>query len=171
MAQITLKSSPIHTSGELAKVGSKSARFFTRRWGIKRTFAQRIFDGKRKILSIVPSLDTAVCSLSAKKFNEAMKKHPEAQVIVISADSPFAQKRVCTEEKLKNITTLSLVRSKDFAKHYGVFIHRRPAGRDMRACDVVLDEDDKVVYTELVPEITHEPNYEKALEALSFSIK
>jgi thiol peroxidase len=165
MAQITLKSSPIHTSGELPKLGAKAPDFLLVDGELKE-HSLKDFQGKRKILSIVPSLDTAVCSLSAKKFNEAMKKHPEAQVLVISADSPFAQKRVCTQENLKNITTLSLVRSKDFAKNYGVLITDGPlAGMCARAV-VVLDEHDKVIYTELVPEITQEPNYDRALEAL-----
>jgi thioredoxin-dependent peroxiredoxin len=165
MAQISLKSTPVHTSGDLPKVGSKAPDFVLVDGELKE-HSLKDFRGKRKILSIVPSLDTAVCSLSAKKFNEAMKKHPEAQVIVISADSPFAQKRVCTTEGLKNITTLSLVRSKDFAKHYGVLILDGPlAGLCARAI-VVLDEHDTVLYTELVPEITHEPNYERALQEL-----
>jgi thiol peroxidase len=165
MAKITLKSAPIHTSGELPKVGTKAPDFLLVDKDLKE-HALKDFRGKRKILSIVPSLDTPVCSLSAKKFNEAMKKHPEAQVIVISADSPFAQKRVCDQDNLKNITTLSMMRSKDFAKNYGVLIQDGPlAGLCARAI-VVLDEEDKVLYTELVPEITQEPNYEKALQAL-----
>lgn len=165
MAKITLKSTPVHTSGELPTVGSKAPDFVLVDGELKE-HSLKDFRGKRKILSIVPSLDTAVCSLSAKKFNEKMKEHSEAQVIVISADSPFAQKRVCITEGLKNIVTLSLVRSKDFAKHYGVLIVDGPlAGLCARAV-VVLDEDDNVLYTELVPEITNEPNYERALEAL-----
>jgi thiol peroxidase len=165
MAEITFKSSPVHTSGDLPKVGAK-APDFTLVDGELKEHSLKDFHGKRKILSIVPSLDTAVCSLSAKKFNEAIKKHPEAQVLVISTDSPFAQKRVCSQEDLKNITTLSLIRSKDFAKNYGVLIQDGPlAGLCARAV-LVLDEQDKVLYTELVSEITHEPNYEKALEAL-----
>jgi thiol peroxidase len=165
MVQITFKGSPIHTSGDLPKVGGKAPDFLLVDKDLQE-HSLKHFHGKRKILSIVPSLDTAVCSLSAKKFNEAIQKHPGVQVLVISADSPFAQKRVCTQENLKNITTLSLIRSKDFAKSYGVLIQDGPlAGLCARAV-VVLDEQDHVLYTELVPEITHEPNYEKALEAV-----
>ena len=165
MAKIALKSAPIHTSGELPKVGSKAPDFLLVDKDLKE-HSLKDFRGKKKILSIVPSLDTAVCSLSAKKFNEAMKKHPEAQVIVISADSPFAQKRVCDQDNLKNITTLSMMRSKDFAKSYGVLILDGPLAGICARAIVVLDEQDNVIYTEFVPEITQEPNYEKALEAL-----
>lgn len=165
MAQITLKSHPIHTSGELPKIGSKAPDFLLIDSELKER-SLRDFHGKFKILSIVPSLDTEVCSLSAKKFNEEMKKHPDVHVLVISADSPFAQKRICLQDGLKNITTLSLMRSKDFAKSYGVLIQDGPlAGLCARAV-LVLDEHDKILYTELVPEITQEPNYEKALRAL-----
>jgi thioredoxin-dependent peroxiredoxin len=165
MAQVTFKSAPIHTSGDLPKVGSKAPDFLLVDAELKE-HSLKDYRGKRKILSIVPSLDTSVCSLSAKKFNQAIKEHPEVQVLVISADSPFAQKRICTQENLNNIRTLSLVRSKDFAKDYGVLIVDGPlAGLCARAV-VVLDEHDKVIYTELVPEIAQEPNYDKALHAV-----
>jgi thiol peroxidase len=165
MAKVTFKSSPIHTSGELPKVGTKAPDFALVDAELKE-HSLKDFRGKRKIISIVPSLDTSVCSLSAKKFNEAMKKHSEALVIVVSADSPFAQKRVCVLEDLKNILTLSLIRSKDFAKSYGVLIEDGPLMGLCARAIVVLDEENRVLYTELVPEITHEPNYEKALDAL-----
>ncbi len=164
MGQVTFKASPMHTSGDLPQVGAKAPDFLLVDKELQE-HSLKHFHGKRKILSIVPSLDTAVCSLSAKKFNEAIKKHPEIQVLVISADSPFAQKRVCTEEDLKNITTLSLIRSKDFAKSYGVLIQDGPLAGFCARAVVVLDEYDRVLYTELVSEITHEPNYERALEA------
>ncbi len=165
MANITFKSAPIHTSGELPKVGTKAPDFLLVDKDLKE-HTLKDFQGKKKILSIVPSLDTSVCSLSARKFNEAMKNHPEAQVIVVSADSPFAQKRVCDQDNLKNIMTLSMMRSKDFAKNYGVLIQDGPLAGICARAIVVLDEENTVLYTELVPEITQEPNYEKALEVL-----
>jgi thiol peroxidase len=165
MAQVTFKSNPIQTSGELPKVGSKAPDFLLTDKDLN-DHSLKDFKGKRKVLSFVPSLDTAVCSLSAKKFNQAMKDHNEAQVLIISADLPFAQKRLCTQEALENVTTLSLLRSKEAAKGYGVLIQDGPlAGLCARAI-VVLDENDRVLYTELVPEITHEPNYDKALNVL-----
>lgn len=165
MAKVTFKSNPIHTSGELPKVGSHAPDFLLTNKDLK-DLSLKDFKGKRKVLSFVPSLDTSVCSLSAKKFNQAMKNHKEAQVLIISADLPFAQNRLCTQEALENVTTLSLLRSKETAKNYGVLIQDGPlAGLCARAI-VVLDENDRVLYTELVPEITHEPNYDKALEVL-----
>jgi thiol peroxidase len=167
MAQITFKSTPMHTSGELPKIGTRAPPFAHLIDSNLKDYSLSDFHGKKKILSIVPSLDTAVCSLSAKKFNEAIKEHPEVQVLVISADLPFAQKRICMQENLMNIKTLSLMRSKEFAQSYGVLIiDGALAGLCARAV-IVLDEHDNVIYTELVHEITNEPNYDKALQSLS----
>jgi len=165
MAQITLKGTPIQTSGQLPSIGSKAPDFKLVNSDLK-DCSLSDYKGKRKILSIVPSLDTSVCSLSAKKFNQAIEKHPQIAVLVISADLPFAQKRVCGAENLKNITTLSMMRSKDFAKDYGILIQDGPLAGLCARSIVVLDENDKIMYTELVPEIAQEPNYDKALEAV-----
>jgi thiol peroxidase len=124
------------------------------------------FRGKKKILNIVPSLDTGICAASAKKFNDEIKKRPDAVVLTISMDLPFAQDRFCKAEDIKNIIPLSDMRKKDFGKKYGVELVDGPlAGLFARAV-VVLDEADKVVYTQLVPEITQEPDYGKALDAV-----
>lgn len=163
--QVKLKGNPIHTSGSLPAMGSKVPDFMLVNQDLK-DCSLIDFKGKRKLISIVPSLDTSVCSTSAKKFNEAMKKHPEVVALVVSADLPFAQKRICSLEKLENIVTLSLMRSKDFANAYGVLLVDGPlAGLCARAV-IVVDEQDRVVYEELVPEISQEPNYDKALTAL-----
>lgn len=165
MAKITLKGTPISTNGQLPALHSQAADFRLVDQDLK-DHSLKDYKGKKKLLSIVPSLDTAVCSTMAKKFNEAIKKHPEVMVVVISADLPFAQKRFCTQENVKNIVTLSMMRSKDFAKDYGVFITDGPLEGLCARAVVVLDEKNKVIYTELVPEITQEPNYEKALSHL-----
>ena len=163
MAKITLKSRPIHTCGQLPKVGEKAPDFTHLVDSNLEEFSLKDFPGK-KILCIVPSLDTEVCSLSAKKFNQAISTHPQLCVLLISADLPFAQNRVCTHNNLKNIKTLSLVRSRDFAQNYGVLIVDGPlAGLCARAI-VVLDANNIVLHTELVAEITQEPDYEKALQ-------
>ena len=163
MATVTFKGTPVHTNGDLPKIGTKAPDFVLTDGELNdRTL--RSFQGKRKLLSIVPSLDTGVCALSAKKFNEAAKTHPEIQVIFVSCDLPFAQKRLCTSESLQNINTLSMMRSKDFATQYGVLLTDGPlAGLAARAC-LVLDENNMVLYTELIKEITQEPNYQKVLE-------
>lgn len=164
MAKITLKGSPISTNGELPSLKSKAPDFIL----VDSDLSDRSlkdYKGKHKILSIVPSLDTSVCSLSSKKFNEKAKEHPGLVVLVISADSPFAQKRFCGAEGAANIVALSMMRSKDFAKDYGVLITDGPLAGICARAVVVLDENDTVIYTELVPEIAQEPDYDKALKA------
>jgi len=165
MAEITLKGKPIHTNGNLPNIGEKAPSFIL----VDGDLSDRSLDefrGKKKLLSIVPSLDTSVCALSTKKFNEEVAKHPEITVIVISADLPFAQKRFCGMENIKNILPLSMMRSKDFAKDYGVLIQDGPLkGLSARAI-LILDEENRVIYKELVKEIAEEPNYEKALHAM-----
>ena len=124
------------------------------------------FAGKRKILNIVPSLDTDTCAALARKFNEKAASLDNTVVLVVSADLPFAQKRFCTTEGLENVVPLSFMRSKNFAKEYGTLIIDGPlAGVSARAV-VAIDENDQVVYTQLVGEITDEPDYDKALAAL-----
>ncbi|MBS0656370.1 MAG: thiol peroxidase [Verrucomicrobia bacterium] len=165
MATVKFKGAPIHTNGELPAVGSK-APDFTLTDGDLKDRSLKEFIGKRVLISIVPSLDTGTCALSAKKFNDAAKNNPHIVVLFASADLPFAQKRMCTADNLENIATLSMMRSKDFATKYGVLITDGPlAGLAARAV-VALDENANVLYTELVDEITQEPNYTKALEAL-----
>lgn len=165
MADIKLKGNPIKTNGQLPKKGASAPDFNL----VDKDLANhslKDYKGKRKILSTNPSLDTSVCSTVAKKFNEKIKEHPDILCLVITADLPFAQKRFCNQEKADNIITLSMMRNKDFAKNYGILIEDGPlAGLCARAV-IVLDENDKVLYAELVPEITQEPNYEAALAQL-----
>ncbi len=165
MATITLKGNPIHTSGELPKVGSKAPDFRLADVNLNDvTLAD--YRGKKKLLNIVPSLDTPVCAASTKKFNEHAKDRNDVVMMMISADLPFAMNRFCTSENTKNVVTLSMMRDRHFAKDYGVLIEDGPlAGITARAV-VVIDENDKVVYTQLVPEIAQEPDYDKALAAL-----
>jgi thiol peroxidase len=163
MATITLEGNEIHTNGELPAVGSQAPDFkLTGRDMEDRTLAD--FAGKKKILNIVVSLDTGICETSTKKFSDAASD--DTAVLVISADLPFAQARICDAAGAANATTLSMMRSKNFAKDYGVLIQDGPiAGLCARAV-VILDEDNKVIYSEQVPEIAQDPDYEKALAAL-----
>jgi thiol peroxidase len=125
------------------------------------------FAGKRKVLSIVPSIDTPVCATSTRVFNQRASAMDNTVVLVISADLPFAQSRFCGAEGLNNVVMLSTMRGRDFHKDYGVMITEPPlSGLTARAV-VVLDENDQVIYSELVPEITQEPDYDAALAALS----
>jgi len=165
MAQLTFKGNPIHTSGDLPAVGQPTPDFKLVANDLKDlTLAD--FAGKKKLLNIVPSLDTSVCALSTRKFNDHAKAHPDTVILVISADLPFAQKRFCGSEGLSNVVTLSMMRSRKFAKDYGVLLEDGPlAGLTARAI-VVLDENNLVRYSELVPEIAQEPDYNAALAAL-----
>ena len=164
MATITLKGNTIHTEGELPKVGDKAPDFKLTGSDLKDVSLQS-FAGKKKILNIVPSLDTAVCATSTRHFNEDAGKLPNAVVLVISNDLPFAQKRFCTTEGLANVVALSELRSRDFGHAYGARIQDGPMAGLLSRAVVVIDEHDKVIYTEQVPEIVQEPNYEKALAA------
>ena len=162
MATITLKGNPIHTNGELPAVGAAAPTFNLTAVDLSDKGLED-FAGKKKLLNIVPSLDTPVCAVSTEKFNEAAKANDDLVVLVISADLPFAMSRFCGEKGIENVVNLSLMRGKNFAKDYGVLIEDGPmAGITARAV-VVIDENDRVVYTELVPEIAQEPDYETAL--------
>lgn len=165
MATITLKGNAIHTNGELPTVGSAAPDFHLVDKDLN-DVKLGTYKGKKKILSIVPSLDTSVCATSTKKFNDYAKGRDDLVVLTISADLPFAQGRFCSAEGIDNVITLSMMRSRNFAKDYGVLIQDGPlAGITARAV-VVVDEYDRVMYTELVPEIAQEPNYDRALAAL-----
>ena len=165
MATITLKGNPIHTCGELPKVGTKAPDFVLVKADLS-DVSLADFKGKKKILNIVPSLDTGVCAASAKRFNDEMKKLQNVVVLTISMDLPFAQDRFCKAEHVENVITLSDMRSKNFGKLYGVEIVDGPLAGLLSRAIVVLDENDTVVYTQQVPEIAQEPDYEKALAAV-----
>ena len=165
MATVTLHGDACNTNGELPAVGS-SAPDFHLVDGKLGDVHLADYKGKKKILNIVPSLDTPTCATSAKTFNERAAGRNDAVVLVISADLPFAQGRFCGAEGLQNVIPLSLMRTRGFAKDYGVLITDGPlAGITARAV-VVIDENDKVVYTQLVTEIADEPDYDAALAAL-----
>ena len=165
MAKITLKGSPFETSGELPAIGS-SAPDFRLVNGDLADVTLESYAGKKKILTLVPSLDTPVCATSARRFNEKASALPNTVVLVISADLPFAQKRFCTTEGIDGIVPLSLMRSKHFAKDYGMLITSGPFEGVLARAIVCLDEHNKVVHTQLVPEIAEEPDYDAALNAI-----
>lgn len=165
MAKITLQGKEINTNGNLPKVGDDAPDFslVTEKLG---DVSLGNYKGKKKLLNIVPSLDTDVCAISTKKFNDAAKEKSDSVFLMISADLPFAMSRFCKTEGTNNVTSLSMMRSRKFAKDYGVLIEDGPlAGITARAV-VVIDENNKVIYSELVPEIAQEPDYDAALAAL-----
>ncbi|MBY4949358.1 thiol peroxidase [Cupriavidus respiraculi] len=165
MSNVTLGGNPIEVAGKFPQAGDKAADFSLVGKDLKDVTLSS-FAGKRKVLNIVPSLDTPVCQASARKFNEAASTLPNTVVPTISADLPFAMGRFCTAEGLANVVPLSLMRGAEFKGNYGVDIKTGPlAGATARAV-VVLDENDTVKYSELVGEIKNEPNYDAALAAL-----
>lgn len=166
MASTRMGDSNVALNGELPKVGDTAPDFHLVNAELK-DVSLADFAGRKKLLNIVPSLDTATCALSTRKFNEHAKAHPDTVMLMVSADLPFAQKRFCGNEGLENVIPLSLMRGRDeFAKNYGVMIMQGPlAGVTARAV-VVIDSQDKVVHVELVDNIGDEPNYDAALEAL-----
>jgi thioredoxin-dependent peroxiredoxin len=165
MARITLKGNAINTNGNLPKVGG-SAPDFKLVDGDLSDVGLADFKGKKKLLNIVPSLDTPVCATSTKKFNEQAGNIDNVVMLIISADLPFAQSRFCQAENTNKVKTLAMMRDRNFAKDYGVLIQDGPLKGITARAIVVIDEKDKVAYTELVPEIAQEPDYEKALAAL-----
>jgi thioredoxin-dependent peroxiredoxin len=165
MAEVTLKGSPIHTNGDLPAVGSTAPDFRLTNKDLADVGLDD-FAGKCKILSIVPSLDTGVCAESTRKFNQLVAERDDVVVLVIAADLPFAMTRFCGAEGIDRVHTLSMMRSKNFAKDYGVLIQDGPlAGITARAV-VALDADNRVLHAELVPEIGQEPDYDAAFAAL-----
>jgi len=164
MATITLKGNTIHTKGDLPAVGAKAPDFVLTGNDLKDVSLEQ-FAGKKKILNIVPSLDTAVCATSTRRFNEEGSKLSNTVVLIVSDDLPFAQKRFCTTEGLANVVALSELRSRDFGEAYGVRITDGPLAGLLSRAVVVLNEKDEVVHTEQVPEIGQEPDYAKALAA------
>lgn len=166
MASITFQGNGIHTNGELPRVGETAPDFSL----VTRELADvslASYAGKKKLLSIFASLDTPVCATSIKRFNEAAREKSDSVFLMIAADLPFAMARFCGAEGVDNVIPLSMMRSKDFARDYGVLIEDGVlAGIAARAI-VVLDQDNQVLYTELVPEIAQEPDYEAALSALA----
>ncbi|HTV86420.1 MAG TPA: thiol peroxidase [Dyella sp.] len=165
MSQVTLKGNPIKIDGQLPAVGQQAPAFSLVAKDLSdATLAS--FAGKRKVLNIFPSVDTPTCATSVRRFNEKAGQLDNAVVLCISADLPFAQARFCGAEGLDHVATLSTMRGHDFLKNYGVAIASGPlVGLAARAV-VVLDAHDKVLHTELVGEIAHEPNYDAALAAL-----
>ena len=165
MANITLKGNPCNTSGDLPSVGS-SAPDFTLVAGdlSEKTLAD--FSGKNVIISIVPSLDTPVCATSTLTFNKSAGELGDTVVINVSKDLPFAQKRFCESNNVEHIVNLSAFRCDQFGKDYGIAIVDGPLQGLLGRAIVALDGEGKVMYTELVPEIAQEPDYEAALAAV-----
>ena len=166
MATVTLAGTPVTVQGDFPQTGTTAKPFSLVNKDLTDVTLSS-FAGKRKVLNIFPSVDTSVCASSVRRFNEAASKLENTVVLCISADLPFAQARFCGAEGLDNVVTLSTLRGSEFKQAYGVnIVDGVLAGLTARAV-VVLDEANKVLHAELVDEITHEPNYDAALNVLA----
>jgi thiol peroxidase len=165
MATITFKGNPVNTAGTLPAIGSIAPAFKLTAVDLSDVGLEK-FQGKKKIINIVPSLDTGICQKSAIQFNKSVGDLQDTVLINVSADLPFAQKRFCDLEKLSHVVSLSTMRSPNFGKDYGVAMVDGPLAGILSRAVVVLDAKDKVVYSEQVPEIAQEPNYDAALAAV-----
>ncbi len=164
MAKITFKGAPIQTAGELPAKGTAAPDFTLVKQDLSETVLAN-YKGKRLVLNIFPSIDTGVCAMSVRKFNEKASALTNTVVLCVSMDLPFAQSRFCGAEGIKNVVTASAFRSA-FGDHYGVTIAEGPLAGLLSRAVVVINESGEVIYTEQVPEIAQEPNYDAALAVL-----
>ncbi|HCD37070.1 thiol peroxidase [Chlorobium phaeovibrioides] len=166
MATITLKGNTIQTVGTLPAVGSEAPFFCLVKTDLSEA-GPADFAGKRMVLNIFPSLDTAVCAASVRRFNKEASSFDNTVVLCISADLPFAHKRFCEVEGLDDVISLSVFRSPAFGSDYGVSIADGPLRGLLSRAVVIVDADGRIAYTEQVPEIVEEPDYDAALAALA----
>lgn len=165
METVTFKGNPVELSGKFPTVGAQAPEFT----GVKGDLSVAClsdFKGKRVILNIFPSLDTGVCAASVRRFNKESSSLENTAVLCLSNDLPFAQSRFCTTEGLEGVVPLSTFRSKDFDEKYGLRMESGPLQGLLARAVVIIDESGKIIYTELVPEITQEPDYAAALAVL-----
>lgn len=165
MATVYFQSTPVKVYGELPVVGSIAPDFHLTNNSLT-DISREDFPGKRIVLNIFPSLDTDVCAASVRRFNQEATKLDNVAVVCVSMDLPFAMSRFCTINGIENVVPASAFRSPEFAKEYGVMMVDGPLKGLLARAVVVLDEDGRVIYRELVEEITHEPDYEAAISVL-----
>ena len=165
MTEIAFKGNPINTSGSLPQVGDKAPDFTLVNTDLEEVKLSD-FKGKTVVLNIFPSLDTGVCAASVRKFNEKAGSKDNTVILGISSDLPFAAGRFCSMEGIKNTIALSVFRDDSFAKDYGVLLVDGPMkGLTARAV-VIVNPEGKVIYNQLVPEITEEPDYNSAIDSI-----
>ena len=166
MARIQFKGNPVNTVGELPAVGSAAPGLQLVGTDLS-TSTLATFAGKKKVLNIFPSIDTGVCATSVRQFHKKLAENGDVVVLNISLDLPFAHKRFCAAEGIEGVFNLSTFRSADFGGAYGLTMRDGPMAGLLARAVVVLDANDKVLHTELVPEITQEPAYDAAIKAVA----
>ncbi|MBU2643087.1 MAG: thiol peroxidase [bacterium] len=166
MAEVMLRGNPIHTVADLPEVGSQAPEFSLTKTDLSDVHLSDL-KGKRVILNIFPSIDTAVCATSVRKFNEEAGRLENTEVLCVSLDLPFAHNRFCGAEGLDRVSAVSELRNRDFGNDYGVRLLDGPLAGLLSRAVIVLDVNGKVLYTEQVPDIGQEPDYQSAIDALS----
>lgn len=162
---VKFKGTPVTLGGDSVNVGDNAPEV----WLKTKDLGKLQVGGKKnkvQIISVVPSLDTSVCALQAKTFNEKASQIPDVEVNVVSMDLPFAQDRFCTTQNIKNINTLSDFKSKEFGKKYGLLLNDSPLEGLLARAVIIVNKEGKIIYKEVCEEITNEPNYEAALNAI-----
>lgn len=162
MVQVTFQGSPVTLVGDVVKVGDQAPDFTVLSNALEEISLAN-YSGKTKLISVVPSLDTGVCSKQTKRFNDEVSELDDVQVITVSMDLPFAQARWCSAEGVNNIDVLSDHRDANFGKNYGVLIKEL---RLLTRSIFVVDDQDEVTYVEYVPEVTDHPDYDAVLKHL-----
>lgn len=166
MAKTAFQGTPVSLAGEFVKVGAQAPEFSLVKGDLS-SFTQDDIKGKYTLLNIFPSMDTGVCATSVRKFNKLAAEMKNTVVLAISKDLPFAQGRFCTTEGIENVISLSDYRyTSNFGEKYGVLMTDGVLCGLLARAVVIVNPEGKIIYTELVPEITQEPNYEAALAAL-----
>ncbi|EKQ0505755.1 thiol peroxidase [Salmonella enterica subsp. enterica serovar Montevideo] len=162
---VHFQGNPVTVANVIPQAGSKAQAFTLVAKDLSDVSLSQ-YAGKRKVLNIFPSIDTGVCAASVRKFNQLATEVENTVVLCVSADLPFAQSRFCGAEGLSNVITLSTLRNNEFLKNYGVEIVDGPLKGLAARAFIVLDENDNVIFSQLVDEITHEPDYDAALNVL-----
>ena len=165
MATVTFNGTPVQLCGELPKVGETAPKFGGVKGDLTTVHLPELI-GKKVVLNIFPSLDTPVCAASVRRFNQEASTLGDTVVLCISKDLPFAQSRFCTTEGISNVTALSVFRCRHFDERYGLTMTDGPLKGLLARAVIVIDEEGKIIYEQLVPEITSEPDYDAALNAL-----
>ncbi len=165
MATTKFKGNTVNMIGEMPKEGSKAPNFKLTKSDLSEASLDN-YKGKRIVLNIFPSLDTPVCAMSVRKFNKEVSDLKNTVVLCISRDLPFAQHRFCVAEGIKNVETLSDYKTADFADNYGVLMSDGPLAKLLARSVFLIDENEIIVYKELVEDITEEPNYEAVFKLL-----
>jgi thiol peroxidase len=165
MATITSRGETVETSGELPGVGAMAPDFSLRRSDLS-PVSLADFAGSRLVLNIFPSIDTPTCAKSVRQFNERAASMPNTRILCVSADLPFALTRFCGAEGIENVETASVYRAPEFGQDYGLYMAEGRLGGLLARAVVVVDENGRIIHSELVPEIAQEPDYDAVLAAL-----